>query len=126
MPLDSWVASLATYNFKLHYKCEKQNVEADALSCIPWKEHVLMQTIDQMAVKAIINWGCCGESSITTTPPIVLPVLCKILTVDSTLKLSKKDWQKTQRDDPNTGPVMRLVNKKEHLQYAAKKVIPRE
>ena len=31
-----WVASLANYNFKLHYKSGKLNVEADALSRIPW------------------------------------------------------------------------------------------
>ena len=33
-----WVASLANYNFKLHYKCGKLNVEADALSRFPWEQ----------------------------------------------------------------------------------------
>ena len=32
-----WVASLANYDFKLHYKTGKGNVEADALLCIQWE-----------------------------------------------------------------------------------------
>ena len=32
-----WVASLANYNFKIFYKSSKLNVEADALSHIPWR-----------------------------------------------------------------------------------------
>ena len=30
-----WVAALANYNFQLHYKTGKSNVEADVLSQIP-------------------------------------------------------------------------------------------
>ena len=33
-----WVASLANYNFEIFYKSGKLNVEADALSHIPWGE----------------------------------------------------------------------------------------
>ena len=32
-----WVASLANFNFKIFYRTGKLNVEADALSRIPWK-----------------------------------------------------------------------------------------
>ena len=32
-----WVASLANYNFKIFYRNGKLNVEADALSRIPWE-----------------------------------------------------------------------------------------
>ena len=31
-----WVAGLANYNFHLHYKSGKSNVEADTLSRITW------------------------------------------------------------------------------------------
>ena len=51
-----WVASLANYNFKLHYKTGKSNVEADALSQIPWhKAKPEYQDFDHLAVKAIIG-----------------------------------------------------------------------
>ena len=32
-----WVASPANYNFKIFYRRGKLNVEADALSQIPWE-----------------------------------------------------------------------------------------
>ena len=32
-----WIASLANYNFHIHYKYGKSNVEADALSRIDWE-----------------------------------------------------------------------------------------
>ena len=32
-----WVASLANYNFQIFYRSGKLNVEADALSEIPWE-----------------------------------------------------------------------------------------
>ena len=32
-----WIASLANYNFKIFYRSGKLNVEADALSRLPWR-----------------------------------------------------------------------------------------
>ena len=43
------VASLANYNFWFHCKSGKQNVESDALSCIPWKRDT-ETTLDCSAV----------------------------------------------------------------------------
>ena len=31
-----WIANLANYNFKIHYRSGKSNIDADALSRIPW------------------------------------------------------------------------------------------
>ena len=49
-----WVASLANYNFKIFYKSGTLNVEADALSRIPWEsthvdhlEPLIVQTLLQ-------------------------------------------------------------------------------
>ena len=33
-----WVASLANYNFRLHYRAGKTNIDADALSRVSWPE----------------------------------------------------------------------------------------
>ena len=35
-----WVARLADYNFNLHYKSGKSNMDADALSRIPWTKEI--------------------------------------------------------------------------------------
>ena len=45
-----WIAALANYNFSLHYKSGKTNIEADALSRIPNKEEELH--IDKDAVQS--------------------------------------------------------------------------
>ena len=67
-----WVASLVNYNFKLHYKMGKKNVEADVLLCNQWE----CATLDEPAVKAIIDMGCTGwlagaEACPGLTPPAV-------------------------------------------------------
>ena len=50
-----WVAALSNYNFQLHYKTGKSNVEADALSWIPWqKARSEFQDLGCLTVKAII------------------------------------------------------------------------
>ena len=49
-----WVASLANYNFKISYRSGKFNVEADALSCIPW-ESTQMKNVEPLIVKQCYN-----------------------------------------------------------------------
>ena len=50
-----WVAALANYNFQLHYKSSKSNIEADALSHIPWQQAELeFKDLDCQRVKVII------------------------------------------------------------------------
>ena len=55
-----WVAVLASYTFKIFYQSGKQNVEADALSHIEW---------DKEDVVAVLEQGCCLESSLPLVPP---------------------------------------------------------
>ena len=86
-----WVACLANYNFKLHYKSGKLTVEADALSRIPWEQEEELHTVDTIADKAIINRGYNGYSSIPEVPLGIFSVIAKCLLVDSTTKLSKQD-----------------------------------
>ena len=83
------VASLTNYNFKLHYKSSKLNVEADALSRIPWEWEEVLHTLDTIAIKAIMSRGYNGDSSIPEIPPGTISVIAKSLVVDSTTKLSK-------------------------------------
>ena len=57
-----WVASLANYNFKIFYKSRKLNVEADALSHIPWEssqkeevEPLIVNTMLQSKMEPEVN-----------------------------------------------------------------------
>ena len=57
-----WVASLASYNFKIFYKSEKLNVEADALSCIPW-EKTQADHMEPLIVKTMLQSKLESETS---------------------------------------------------------------
>ena len=97
-----WVASLANYDFTIHYRSDKQNTEADALSRIKWQHE------DDMQVKAILARG----SDVCTTIPLGINsnnVHCSNMQVNSTPKLTRQDWIKEQSNDEDTGPVIELV-----------------
>ena len=72
-----WVASLANYNFKLHYRSGKLNVEVDALSRIPWEWEEALHTLDAVVVTAIISRGYNGDSSIPEIPPYTISAVAQ-------------------------------------------------
>ena len=102
-----WVGSLANYNFKLHYKSSKLNVEADVLSRIPWEQEGTLQTVDAVIVKTIIR-----RSFVPEITPHVVSVVTKSLVVDGTTELSKHYWKMVQQADPDIGLVIALINNK--------------
>ena len=110
-----WVASLANYNFKLFYKSEKLNVEADALSHIPW-ENTQVEHMEPLIVKTLLQSKLESETSL---PNEYLPVnlLLKSMTLDTTLKLTQEDWVKEQMDDVDVGKVTQLlkIQQAEHI-----------
>ena len=52
-----WVASLAPYNFGLHYNPGRQNVVADSLLRIPWENASFHDSKDFNVVKAVVDKG---------------------------------------------------------------------
>ena len=102
-----WVASLANYIFKIFYRSGKLNVEADALSCIPW-ESTQMKNVEPLIVKTMLQSKM--ESEINF-PEEHFPekVLLKSMTVDTTLKFTQKDWVKEQMDDVDINKVVQLL-----------------
>ena len=124
-----WVASLANYNFHLHYQSGRSNVEPDALSRINWSKND--QTIPAESIQAIVTSTLTGQGKdyIKAIPcshqaieSFVLPVhdsaqvVCKSMTmseIDSDsghscgLNLSwnpncmnTSDWLRVQAKDP--------------------------
>ena len=102
-----WVASLANYNFKIFYKSGKLNVEADALSCIPW-ESTQMENVEPLIVKTMLQSKLKSDISF---PEEYFPekVLLKNMIVDTTLKLTQKDWVKEQMDDVDLNKIVQLL-----------------
>ena len=87
-----WVAVLASYTFKVFYRSGKQNIEADALSRIEW---------DKEDVAAILEKGCCLESSLPLVPP--QSVTAQSIQLDLKPQLTSQEWKNEQRSDPDLG-----------------------
>ena len=107
------MASLANYDFTIHYRSGKQNTEADTLSRVKWHHE------DDVKVKAILA----RSSNVDTTIPLAISsssVHCNNMQVNSTPKLAQEDWIKEQSNDGDIGPVVELVQQGKHLQYTCK------
>ena len=121
-----WVASLANYNFNIHYRPGKTNVDADALSRIPhrcdketdWKR----TTLHEVVVKAILTgqsssvpfyeaYARTNPISIDSIGPSPSPIILKSLhlgaqvmnphTTDQLSKFTIARWKQEQAKDPD-------------------------
>ena len=118
-----WVASLAPYNFSLHYNLGWQNVVADSLSRIPWENAAFEDCLDFNVVKAVINKG--EVNSLAMIDPELLRDGIQIQmkqVVDSLAgKLTKVQWRLEQSSDPEIGPIVKLIHAGTLLQYQVEK-----
>ena len=110
-----WVASLANYNFKIFYKSGKLNVEADALSHIPWGS-TLVEHMEPLIVKTMLQSKLESEISFPEEHLSVNLVL-KSMTMDTTLKLTQKDWVKEQMDNVDVHKIVQLLKSNELNTY---------
>ena len=115
-----WVASLANYNFKIFYKSGKLNVEADALLHIPW-ESAQVEHMQPLIVKTMLQSKLESEISF---PEEHFPekLLLKSMTVDTTLKLTQKDWVKEQMDDVDVNKIVQLLKSNKLSTYMAQEM----
>ena len=97
-----WIASLANYSFSLHYKTGKTNIEADALSRIPERVHV-----DIQSVKAIMNAIMLNDFTELNEYPNLL--VCKSAR-PTPQKFTNEQWIQFQKEDPIIGQFL-LVRK---------------
>ena len=96
-----WVASLANYNYKIFYRSGKLNVEADALSRIPW-ENTPVDHVEPLIVKTMLQSKLETGLGISDVYP-QLNFILKSMVVDSSPKLTHDDWIKEQSGDPDIG-----------------------
>ena len=115
-----WGASLANYNFKMFYKSGKLNVEADALLHIPW-EGAQVENMEPLIIKTMLQSKLESETSF---PEEHFPakLLLKSMTVDTTLKLTQKDWVKEQMDDDDIKKIVQLLKSNKLSTYMAQEI----
>ena len=91
-----WIAGLANYNFHIHYKSGKSNIEADALSRIDWEkgdETIQADSIWTIVTAAITGQGNdhieaipCSPQTIESLLPSIYDnaqIVCKAITWSS-------------------------------------------
>lgn len=92
-----WLASLADYNFSIHYRTRTSNIDADAMSRLPGLlGNKQVQEIDQESVKAVCN--CVQEEGLVETMCLSHQILSG-MDVEST-NLPSINWKEQQRSDP--------------------------
>ena len=115
-----WVASLDNYNFKIFYKSGKLNVEADALSRIPW-ENTQVDHLEPLIVQTM------SQSKLETEMAIPekyspLNVIQKEMLVNSTPKLTQHEWVKEQHEDVDISATIQLLKTGKLGKYVAKEM----
>ena len=115
-----WVASLANHNFKIFYRSGKLNVEADALSRIPWK-NTQVNHFEPLIVNTMLQSKLETETGIPEEY-FQLNVIQKSMVVNNTSKLSHSDWIKEQHEDSDIGLLVQLLKSDKLKKYVAREM----
>ena len=115
-----WVASLANYNFKIFYKGVKLNVDADALSQIPW-ENTQLDHMEPLIIKAMLQLKMVTNVDIPEVYP-QLNVVQKSVVVDSSPKLGNNDWIREKSEDSDINLIVQLLKTDKLKSYVAREI----
>ena len=118
-----WVASLAPYNFSLHYNPGRQNVVADSLSRIPWGNLFYHASLDFNVVKAVIDKGEVNTTACIEPDVLEEKLMLQVHQLVDNLagKMMKQQWKTEQENDDEITLALNLVRKGKHLQYQIRK-----
>ena len=109
-----WVTSLANYNFRLHYRAGKTNIDADALSRVSWPECIPDNSgtslkITATAVRAIqeatLEKPVCPIEAYSYN----LHVVGAIQDSQQVAQMTFDDWQQVQEADPVLAIIMKRL-----------------
>ena len=113
-----WIANLANYNFKIHYRSGKSNIDADALSRIPWDvvqvEHVQVGPIVKSTVLAY-------QTAIRMSHLPNAVIVTNELVVRTDYQLSKSQWREEQAVDASINKVLNLFQSGQLSTYNCEK-----
>ena len=100
-----WVTSLANYNFRLHYRAGKANIDADALSSVSWQGCMPGNTstcikVTTAAVQAVHEAALQGPAIPIEACSSDLHVLDILQDSNQVASMTLEDWCQAQEADP--------------------------
>ena len=127
-----WVAALAIFKFNIYYKPGKNNLDADALSRIPWPEPVCTASAEtsSLIVKAAVVRAIL-DAALVERVPLFEAYIGKAATVvtdspERVTKMNNQDWRKAQREDQSIALMLDLIKQDKLKGYKAKPDEPLE
>ena len=100
-----WVASLANYNFQLHYQARKANIDVDALSRVSWPGCMPDNLGTHLQITAAAVWAVQEVALEGPASPIKaysydLHVLDAVKGSQQVTCMTLEDWHQAQQEDP--------------------------
>ena len=109
---------MANYNFKIHYRSGKSNIDADALSRIPWD----VVQVDHVQVGLIVKSTVLAYQTSIRMPHLPNAVIAtKELVVRTDFQLSKSQWRGEQAADTSINKILDLFQWGQLSTYNCKK-----
>ena len=112
-----WVAALALYNFKIYYRSGKTNVNADALSRIPWNLEEIAQSCsyETLAIKAITMKSV--KIELQEVDECLVSKAATFFAPDYAPNMSISEWQASQLEDENIAKIVKLMDQERLMKY---------
>ena len=109
-----WVASLANYNFRLHYQAGRTNIDADALSRVSWPECMpdnlgTSLKVNAAAVRAIQDAALNQPACPIEAHSYDLHVIGAIQDSQQVAQMTLDDWHQAQEVDPVLGIIVKRL-----------------
>ena len=109
-----WVASLVNYNFRLHYRAGKANIDADALSRVSWPECMpdslgTSLKVNAAAIRAIQEAALDQPACPIKAYSCNLHVVGAIQDSQQVAQMTLDDWWQAQEVDPVLGIIIKRL-----------------
>ena len=116
-----WVAALALYNFRIYYRSGKTNVNADALSRIPWSIEEMAQSCsyEPLAIKAITMKSI--QIEMPEVEECLVSKAAAFFAQDYVPNMSISEWQTSQQEDESIAKIVKLMDQERLMKYKPKR-----
>ena len=105
-----WVASLANYNFRLHYWAGKTNINVDALSRVSWPDNLgTSLKVNAAAIRAIQEAALDQPACPIEAYSYDLHVIGAIQDSQLVAQMTLDDWRQAQEADPVLGIIVQRL-----------------